>query len=245
MPSWEQSSAIFSAPLEVFPTGTIEDDSPSFLQLDFANKYIGGGVLRYVRGTMRKNALIDQGAVQEEILMMICPTLLCSLLFTERMEDLECVFIKGAERYSIYSGYGASFMFAGDYRDDLSRFVSLGESSALFCRDTEGRLEREILALDALSFPRGGLSQLAKQYHPRKLKRELHKAYLGFLSSEHTTLTYPRGISTGKLCERRICRLTCRELGMRCIQWRRSTQGRDPIDGGRRGGSTCSLLYIQ
>ena len=51
-------------------TGTIEDDGIKMLQVDFANKYIGGGVL-------------DTGCVQEEIryVSMICVVCCCLLLF--------------------------------------------------------------------------------------------------------------------------------------------------------------------
>jgi poly(ADP-ribose) glycohydrolase len=35
--------------LHVSTQGTIEDDGTGFLQVDFANKYIGGGVIGEVR----------------------------------------------------------------------------------------------------------------------------------------------------------------------------------------------------
>ena len=50
--------------------------------MDFANKFIGGGVLGH-------------GCVQEEIRFLICPELLLSRLFTEVLDDNECVIIKG------------------------------------------------------------------------------------------------------------------------------------------------------
>ena len=58
-------------------------DGPLFhLQVDFANMYIGGGVL-------------GRGCVQEEIRFVICPELLLSLLFTEVLTDNEAVVITG------------------------------------------------------------------------------------------------------------------------------------------------------
>ena len=63
--------------------GFIEDQT-SCLQVDFANKMIGGGVL-------------GSGCVQEEIRFMISPELLCSLLFTAELKDTECLIIKGNE----------------------------------------------------------------------------------------------------------------------------------------------------
>ena len=53
------------------------------IKVDFANKFIGGGVLR-------------KGCVQEEILFTIYPELLSSILFCEEMSDTESIFIIGA-----------------------------------------------------------------------------------------------------------------------------------------------------
>ncbi|CAF5199014.1 unnamed protein product, partial [Rotaria magnacalcarata] len=68
-------------------TGQKIEDIPSVLQIDFANKYIGGGVL-------------GSGCVQEEIRFSICPEMLVSLLICEKMERNECIFLIGCERYS-------------------------------------------------------------------------------------------------------------------------------------------------
>ena len=59
------------------------------LQVDFANKYIGGGVL-------------GEGCVQEEIRFLICPELIVSRLITEELDDNECLVMTGAERFSRY-----------------------------------------------------------------------------------------------------------------------------------------------
>ena len=50
--------------------------------MDFANKFIGGGVL-------------GRGCVQEEIRFLICPELILSRLFTEVLDDNECLIVKG------------------------------------------------------------------------------------------------------------------------------------------------------
>ena len=50
--------------------------------MDFANKFLGGGVLGH-------------GCVQEEIRFLICPELLLSRLFTEMLDENECLLIKG------------------------------------------------------------------------------------------------------------------------------------------------------
>jgi len=87
--------------------GTIED-SQAELHADFANKYIGGGVL-------------TGGCVQEEILFLVKPECLISLMFCAVMEANEVIFITGAERYSKYKGYGPRFGFDGDYVDNSPR----------------------------------------------------------------------------------------------------------------------------
>ena len=60
-----------------------------FTQVDFANKYIGGGVL-------------GQGCLQEEIRFLISPELIITRLFTEVLESNEVIEITGAETYSTY-----------------------------------------------------------------------------------------------------------------------------------------------
>ena len=51
-------------------------------QADFANKFIGGGVL-------------GAGCVQEEIRFMINPEMILSRLFTEMLERNECLVMTG------------------------------------------------------------------------------------------------------------------------------------------------------
>ena len=78
------------------------------LQVDFANKYIGGGAL-------------GAGLVQEEIRFMICPEMILSRLFTEVLEKDECLIMTGCERFSKYKGYADSFEWDGDYEDPTTR----------------------------------------------------------------------------------------------------------------------------
>ncbi len=61
----------------------------ALIQVDFANKFIGGGVLGH-------------GCLQEEIRFLICPELIVSRLFTEVLDPNEVVEITGAEMYSTY-----------------------------------------------------------------------------------------------------------------------------------------------
>jgi poly(ADP-ribose) glycohydrolase len=77
------------------------------LQVDFANKYLGGGVL-------------GQGCVQEEIMFAVCPELVVGMLFEEVMNDSEAIVISGYERFCSYRGYGHSFAYDSDFRDQCS-----------------------------------------------------------------------------------------------------------------------------
>ncbi|CAF4663314.1 unnamed protein product, partial [Rotaria socialis] len=92
-------------------TGQKIEDVPSVLQVDFANKYIGGGVL-------------GSGCVQEEIRFSICPEMLVSLLMCEKMEPNECIFLIGCERYSSYIGYADSFQYGGNYDDNTTTHLN-------------------------------------------------------------------------------------------------------------------------
>ncbi|CAF1058003.1 unnamed protein product [Rotaria sordida] len=107
-------------------TGKKIEDVNGALQVDFACKYIGGGVL-------------GNGCVQEEIRFTICPEMLVSLLVCERMEPNECIFLIGCERYSSYRGYANSFQFDGDYIDNTPK-------------DNWGRKWSHLVAMDAICF---------------------------------------------------------------------------------------------
>ncbi|RUS74880.1 hypothetical protein EGW08_017368 [Elysia chlorotica] len=91
-------------PVSVQHTGVIEDSGSGAVQVDFANRSIGGGVL-------------GRGKVQEEIYFSICPELLVALLFMETLEPNEAIFISGFEQFSRYRGYSESFRFAGNYEE--------------------------------------------------------------------------------------------------------------------------------
>jgi poly(ADP-ribose) glycohydrolase len=136
------------------------------LQADFANEFIGGGVLH-------------GGNVQEEIRFSICPEMLVSMLFCERMKDLEAVVIVGAQQFSQYSGYGGSFTCEGPASPD---------SNAL---DAQGRRDIHLVAIDALCYP-GDL-----QYEPAGMVRELVKASAGFQGDQHEAGGALRAVATG------------------------------------------------
>lgn len=150
LPDWKSSEIKFTnSILRVSFSGTIEDDGEGLLQVNFADKLLGGSVLSYA-------------CVQEPIRFLICPELLCSRLFTESLDDNECLIMKGCERYSSYEGYGPTFKWAGDYKDVTPR-------------DTSKRHKCTIVAIDAIPF-RNRLDQ----YQEHKIKRELNKVILFF-----------------------------------------------------------------
>jgi poly(ADP-ribose) glycohydrolase len=92
-------------PVRVQSASKIEEAAQGLLQIDFANKYIGGGVLRH-------------GTVQEEIRFAICPDLIVGRLFTQALRDNESLVVFGVEQFSRYSGYAGSFTCAGAYVDE-------------------------------------------------------------------------------------------------------------------------------
>ncbi|XP_061369402.1 poly(ADP-ribose) glycohydrolase 1-like isoform X2 [Gastrolobium bilobum] len=121
------SSVIPLCKFEVHSSELIEDQSSGAVEVDFANKYLGGGALR-------------RGCVQEEIRFMISPELIAGMLFLPSMADNEAIDIVGVERFSSYTGYASSFRFSGDYVDERDI-------------DTLGRRKTRIVAIDALCSP--------------------------------------------------------------------------------------------
>ncbi|KAF9202956.1 hypothetical protein BGZ49_006930 [Haplosporangium sp. Z 27] len=130
----------------------IEEAPQGALQLDFANKNIGGGAL-------------DKGAVQEEIRFMICPELNISRLFCQQLEANEAILIKGVERFSNYIGYSKTFEWLSDHQDPTPR-------------DKLGRRMTEICAIDARPF-KSRISRL-EQFERHYILREINKALAGF-----------------------------------------------------------------
>lgn len=162
IPNWRGSQELMPK-LYVTSHGTIENDGTGMLQVDFASQWIGGGVL-------------GSGLVQEEILFLMNPELIVSRLFTEKLGDNECLVITGSQQFSMYSGFSDSFEWVGPHTENLKR-------------DEWTRLQRQILAIDALYFRHTG-----EQYNMIKVTRELNKAYCGFKAHGHDE----PDIATGK-----------------------------------------------
>ncbi|KAM9365379.1 poly(ADP-ribose) glycohydrolase isoform 1-T4 [Pholidichthys leucotaenia] len=142
-PVWESSKTQLTR-LHIACDGTIEDDGYGMLQVDFANRFVGGGVTGH-------------GLVQEEIRFVINPELIVSRLFTEALEYNECLIITGTERYSNYSGYAESYEWKDSCKDETPR-------------DDWQRRCTEIVAIDALKYRRF-LEQFLPEKMTRELNK--------------------------------------------------------------------------
>ncbi|KAM3913471.1 poly(ADP-ribose) glycohydrolase isoform 2-T2 [Leptodactylus fuscus] len=124
-PDWESSSKKLRK-LHITCEGTIEGNGHGMLQVDFANRFVGGGVT-------------SSGLVQEEIRFIINPELIASRLFTEELDPNECLIITGAEQYSEYKGYAETYKWHRPHEDEAPR-------------DNWQRRTTEIVAIDAYHF---------------------------------------------------------------------------------------------
>ncbi|GMR52009.1 hypothetical protein PMAYCL1PPCAC_22204, partial [Pristionchus mayeri] len=151
--------------LVVTSEGLIED-MEGCLQVDFANKFIGGGVMR-------------MGAVQEELRFLCCPEMLVSMLLCEKMWDEEAILIQGAQQYSRYEGYS-----------NKSRHVPM-ELRRDEQRDRFGRARSYLVAINAYPFKQNR----EMQYEDKFIRRELAKAYAGFMRTNNEVPARP--VATG------------------------------------------------
>ncbi|ULT97498.1 hypothetical protein L3Y34_005366 [Caenorhabditis briggsae] len=132
-------------------------------QIDFANEYLGGGVLK-------------SGAVQEEIRFLMCPEMIVGMLLTDKMDDTQAISIVGAYVYSGYTGYANKLK----WRPLSGRYARQNDARL---RDKYGRLRVETVAIDAMYFK---TKAIAEQVTSDSLTREMKKAYTGFSTqSEH------------------------------------------------------------
>ncbi|XP_046667281.1 poly(ADP-ribose) glycohydrolase-like isoform X4 [Homalodisca vitripennis] len=143
LPDWSKATNRLPN-MYVSSTGTIEDEGTNMLQVDFANRFIGGGVL-------------GRGCVQEEIRFVICPELLLARLFAEVLDDTEAIIISGCERFSTYQGYSNTFEWTGNVEDSTPR-------------DSGGRRLCTVLAIDASRFP-SAKTQYSEAHISRELNK--------------------------------------------------------------------------
>ncbi|XP_043837722.1 LOW QUALITY PROTEIN: poly(ADP-ribose) glycohydrolase [Dromiciops gliroides] len=144
--------------LHVTYEGTIEGNGQGMLQVDFANRFVGGGVT-------------SAGLVQEEIRFLINPELIVSRLVTEVLDHNECLIITGTEQYSEYTGYAETYRWARSH-DDKSE------------RDDWQRRCTEIVAIDALHFRRY-LDQFVPEKIKRELNKAYCGFFRPGVSSEN------------------------------------------------------------
>eukprot|EP01012_Entosiphon_sulcatum_P006965 TRINITY_DN1341_c0_g1_i1.p1 TRINITY_DN1341_c0_g1~~TRINITY_DN1341_c0_g1_i1.p1 ORF type:complete len:595 (+),score=84.70 TRINITY_DN1341_c0_g1_i1:38-1822(+) len=163
---WEGCSRQL-AKLTCSTEGSIEDADPSLVHVDFANKFLGGGIL-------------GKGCVQEEIMMAQFPEMIVARLVTEALEDNEAIIFTGVERFSAVSGYGDKVEFRGPVTD-RSRVES-------------NIRQRTICAVDAFDFSQPDTT-IEEQFSPRYLNRELGKAYTGFSAASVNASS--QGLATG------------------------------------------------
>ncbi|KOO22164.1 poly(ADP-ribose) glycohydrolase-like protein [Chrysochromulina tobinii] len=155
---WRGAVHVPLCPVHARADGTIEDADRSHLQLDFANRSIGGGVLR-------------NGCVQEEIRFLLSPELIVSRAFAESLEDHEALLLEGVERFSSYRGYARTFEYADPYAGPYE--------------DDPAAPGPHLVAIDATQYER---SQVMRQFSSGAIERELNKAYVGFLGARDGAL---------------------------------------------------------
>lgn len=135
--------------LKIISKGSMFDGDASYC-VDFANKYIGGGVL-------------NGGCVQEEILFAVEPEAIVSLFFMEVMDNNDAIGIFNTIQYSDYEGYG--FQFA--YKDCL-------------IKSNIPIKKHRIIAIDAIPGGSSWFSFNYSEKLIKEINRDLHKAFVGF-----------------------------------------------------------------
>ncbi|KAM4600011.1 poly(ADP-ribose) glycohydrolase [Fundulus diaphanus] len=156
-PDWESSQTQLTR-LHITCKGKIEDDGYGMLQVDFANRFVGGGVT-------------GNGLVQEEIRFLINPELIVSRLFTEALEHNECLIVTGTEQYSKYSGYAESYKWQESFKDETPR-------------DDWQRRCTEIVAIDAVKY-RHFLEQFLPEKITRELNKAYCGFYRSNINIKH------------------------------------------------------------
>jgi poly(ADP-ribose) glycohydrolase len=136
-PSWSSSSAPL-CDLVIRKEGSIDDATDSTM-IDFANEYLGGGVLQ-------------MGCAQEEIIFITHPECIPAILLTkDKMQANETVGITGVRRYCRYQGYVSTFQFLGDYNEEENEkreFVAM--DAVPFLMDYDAQYSTEMIKRETL-----------------------------------------------------------------------------------------------
>jgi len=149
--------------------------------LPITESYIGDGTVDNVKTKMHVayahdiigGDLFCRAFSQEEIILLVRPECLISLLFCARMGPMESVTILGAEKMSEYVGYGSSARMVGNYVDQCE----LGYNPD----STEVMYQTSVIFIDACK-KTASRSQFIDDFD-----RDLTKAYCGF-----TALTFSK-----------------------------------------------------
>lgn len=142
------------------------EELDAHVQIDFANKYAGGGVF-------------NSGCVQEEIRFLLSPELMVACLIFAKLEPHEAFVIHGTERYSAYKGYGMTFRFNGAFNDSTG-FETLERGRRRQC---------VIVGIDATDY--GGSSRVERQFSAEHIQRDLLKAFVGFAYPDAGSANWP------------------------------------------------------
>lgn len=100
------------SPMSAFqlePSKMIEDHHQC-IRIDFANKFIGGGIL-------------TAHSAQEEILMSCSPESQIAILLCESMLPSESISIKGTERVALHKGYKNTFQITEEYKESNDNYM--------------------------------------------------------------------------------------------------------------------------
>jgi len=169
-PNWEKEELLIEKDTVRVHTNSMEaSKARGFVDFANADLHIGG---------------IIPSMTQEEVLFSACPECFVGLLFTERYLDNEVMIIKKVQRFSTYTGYGASFQWTG--------------------AETIIRLH-DIVVIDAT---------MEDQFTRKMILRDLNKAWKGFsacggtISTGHWGCGAFGGNKTLKFLQQ-LCAATC------------------------------------
>ncbi|CAD8105991.1 unnamed protein product [Paramecium sonneborni] len=140
--SFKKDDQISQLAIQIDITQKKNEDQDNSTVVDFADQNIGG------------LALNCHNCAQEEILMLIFPEAITSMIFIPPMKNNEAVLITNLKKYSSYTGYENSFK--QKIQEDLNSFFNM-------------------IAIDAQPFNGNKV-----QFQQENLQRELLKCYSGF-----------------------------------------------------------------
>lgn len=124
--NWQNSEVSLAKTKFHISSDTRIEEADGMLQVDFANRMVGGGVL-------------GNGCVQEEIRFAISPEMIVAKLFTQSLRSDEALLMIGCEQFSAYTGYASTFRWAGDFVDRTPR-------------DSHNRRDCRVVAIDAIHY---------------------------------------------------------------------------------------------